>query len=118
VDAALARFRLVSQIDDAWHANMSDGLIEYDQADDDELLGYFRDWLATAETIAKRLECAAAEEIPDEAAREFHDCLVEARGVLTPDSEFFTGEALDRLVDAALEAHRRGETVEMHDISD
>jgi hypothetical protein len=111
---SLAMFRLVTQLDEAWYAEVARGSIAYMYADETEIAGYYQDWLVAAREIDAELTQFQGAGVSFEDAATFRRCLTEARGVLTPDSEFFGGQALAKLRDDAINWHRRGGSVEEH----
>lgn len=70
-----------------------------------------RAWLNAAEAILPHLE--DGDEVTDEQSSRFKACVLEARGILTPDDQFFTGDALAELRDQAIDEHRAGQTEPM-----
>jgi hypothetical protein len=115
---SLAMFRLVTQLDEAWNAEVARGNIAYLYADELEIAGYYQDWLVAAQEIDAELTQSQGAGVSFEDAATFRRCLTEVRGLLTTDPEFFGGQELAKLRDDAIDSHRRGESVEIQEFGD
>lgn len=79
----------------------------------DDLTGLIRSWLSASERFIDLVACLERQGRSVENWGKLYDDIREARGILTPDDEFFTGPALIALRDKALEDHRNGLTEPM-----
>lgn len=73
----------------------------------------YRLWLAPSAEVERRLEEFERSGFRVEFAAEYRSAGREVRGLLTPDDEFFRGEALADLRDDAIDAYRRGRTEDL-----
>ncbi len=114
----LERFQLVSKLDELWNADVASGKLAYNDGDEEEISGYYRDWLAAAEQVAVELKARQTSDLTFPQAEEFLICLQNARGVCTPDEVFFSGPAFEALEARAIAASLAGETVEFQELGD
>ncbi len=113
VEAAVERFLLITKLDELWNADVARGRLAYDEADEREITGLYRRWLAEAEAVATGCDLSALDPHDASRAAQLAIFMQDARGICTPDEEFFAGPALEDLADRAIAAHRAGETVEI-----
>ncbi len=118
LDAVLARFQLITRVDEMWNAGVARGSVEYDNYDEQEISGYYREWLVVAEAVALELEDYRTSGFTFPHSEEFLTCLVDARGICTSDEEFFAGSNLEAVRDRAIADHHAGESVEIQDSRD
>ena len=104
--------------DEEWNSAVARGTVEYAESDERNLFEEYRHWLHHADPLAATLKngLEAGFSFPQTAA--FQKCLEAARGVCTDDAEFFSGDELTELRDAAIESHRRGETDKLLETGD
>jgi hypothetical protein len=114
----IATFHLIAEIDKTWNADVARNLIPYSAADEAEIADYYRVWLSGAERIGQELDKYQKAGVPFEQADEFRKSLSLAKGALKTDAEFFGEEKLAAMRDEAIDAHRRGESVEMAEFGD
>jgi hypothetical protein len=113
LEDSVARFRLISQLDELWNAGVARGTLTFDPADEAEITDLYRAWLASASHLARQIESRATSGTPSSSAREFLASLEDARGICTPDAEFFSGAKQVHLEDRAITAYHAGETSEI-----
>ena len=108
-------FEAITRVDETWRARVLEGLAPYEPAVADQIKHAYRWWLESCEAVESQLAEFEKEFGPTENGGKFRQCLVEARGILTPDEEFFSGDALVKARDAAIDAYRKGETDDLYD---
>lgn len=113
ITAGNALFALVSEYDFQWHERVMSGVWPYSEASERPPEALYRLWLGAAERVLERAETRTREGHAIKGLEEYRDNVREARGVLTPDDDFFTSEELADLRDAAIEDHRAGLTEPM-----
>lgn len=116
--AVLERFRLIAKLDELLNAGWACGSISYDAEDERELSQYYRTWLETAEPVARELKKYRLAGFLMTGSNEFLVHLENARGICTPDEEFFAGENLEELRDAAVDAYQADKTIEIRSSRD
>lgn len=105
----------IDLIDTNWRTAMLGGQVEFDPAEEAEILGHYRTWLAPAADILARIEAMEAAGYKVQWADQFRRAHRDARAVFTADSEFFSSDALVELRDTAIDAHREGRTAGFHE---
>ncbi len=112
---SVERFEVIVKIDEFWRLDVALGDTPFDEADEQELNGWLRQWLTQAEVLVRTLDdhLRGGAEFPNE--RPFRLSLAEARGACTPDEMFFAGEGLWSLRDEAIMDFEAGKTVEVDD---
>jgi len=118
IDYEVSRYRLIRMVDELWNADVTAGKLEYAEADDREIAGYFRNWLDEAKEVADEFDVYKRAGYTFEREAEFRTCLENAVGLCTPDAEFFGGDAGVELKDQAVERYLAGDTVEMREFGD
>ncbi|HUY35984.1 MAG TPA: hypothetical protein VMV69_24815 [Pirellulales bacterium] len=106
-------FHSVTRLDENWRREVFKRPDLYDESYAPDVLGLYRRW----DRIARQVEASLLPWFQQEYGRvdhadEFLACAREVKGILTPDDEFFAGDALSKLEAAALDEHRKGLTVE------
>ncbi len=81
---------------------------EYDPDQEAEILSHYRAWMLGAGGVVMHLERLEAGGAMVKWADQFRRAYGDAKGVLTPDDQFFSGDALVRMRDDAIDAHRAG----------
>jgi hypothetical protein len=94
-----------------WRTAMSGGKVEYDESTDNLIRDGLRTWALDAARLVSVVDSLAGFEVATVPLETLRGRIVEVRDMLTPDDQFFEGEALDRLAGEALAADERGETV-------
>ncbi len=107
----LDAFETLNRIDAEVTASVFRG--ERDQADIGFVELVYRLWRVPAIEVERRLEDFERSGFRVEFADEDRAACREVDGLLTSDAGFFRGDALVELRDAAIEAHRRGETEDL-----
>lgn len=113
-EAASAANELLEQVlavDSHHRSRVHATLMEWDPKLDDHVTELVKGWLRLARAVLPAFSEA-------EGADTLRSNIREAEGILTPDDEFFVGEALRRRTDEALRAHRAGETEPLLDDED
>lgn len=105
----------IDMIDTNWRTAMLADQVEYDLAEEEEIRGRYRAWLAPAADILGRIEAMEAKGFAVKWADEFRRAHREAVSLTVPDAEFFSGEALVELRDAAIDSHRAGRGAGSHE---
>ncbi|MEW4568506.1 hypothetical protein AB1L88_11635 [Tautonia sp. JC769] len=98
----------IDMIDTNWRTAMLAGQVEYDPAEEAEIQGRYRSWLAPSADILNRIEGMEAKGYKVRWADEFRRAYRDAVSLFVPDAEFFSGDALVELRDAAIDAQRAG----------
>ena len=109
------RFHLISKIDEMWNSAVACGTLAHDPTDEREITELYRQWLNVAENVAAELADYRLAGIPFNRATEFSTCLENARGICTPDEQFFAGPNLEAMRDRAIDAYEAGETIAIQD---
>ncbi len=102
-------FQRINRIDEAWREGVLKKRLSYDAEFEGMIGNIYRDWLEMCERFVDSL-CKLQETYIIECADQFLGCIREAKGILKEDSDFFSGEELVDLRDAAIDGHQRGET--------
>lgn len=105
-------FDLLVRVDECWRKLVSDGKVSCDPNVPQILKKLLARWSEPCPEALRRLEVFERNGFEVAFAEEFRSRCREAQGILTPDSAFFVDDALVSLRDAALDQHRRGETIE------
>lgn len=107
----IAAFDSINRADE-WLREQVVAGAEYDAGEDAKIEALYQKWLAGSALLAAILSQLEQRFEEVRGAEEFRRCYREVQGILTPDEEFFIHDALVRARDEAIDAHRRGETVE------
>jgi hypothetical protein len=111
-------FESWSTLDARWHEAVFRGAMPYRADEERGIRDFYQLWLDRAIKIMKILTLLEGQGCRVGAADLFRANLDEARGILTPDAEFFDDDALTKRQEEAIEAHRGGETVEFQEMGD
>jgi hypothetical protein len=111
-------FTLISKLDTRWHSGVFSGVRAYDAQQERKIAGYYRRWSERADVTSEALTYLEGQGYHVSGAESFRANVEEARGILTPDAEFFDDAALAKRQDEAIEAHHGGETVEFEEMGD
>jgi len=114
----LDQISLLHKLDEMWNADVTFGRIAYEDSDEQEISGYYRNWLVAAEIVAAELAARQSSGCVPDSAAAFLAELEEVRGICTPDEVFFSGPKLEALEARAIAAYHAGETVEIQDLGD
>jgi hypothetical protein len=82
---------------------------------DSKIREVIREWLSISENVVSLIPRLRSPARDSDGSDVFLGNVERARGMLTPDDEFFVGDKLVELRDAAIEAARRGEVEPMFD---
>lgn len=104
-------FGRVSRADELWHLEMFSNLTPHDAESEEAIRGLYRAWLRNVQPLVEHLD-KHRYHLPIEGADDFLENVRAAEGVLEADAEFFSSEVLVKARDAAIDTHRRGETLE------
>lgn len=105
-------FDRITRLDEQQRAEVLRGAAPHDAATEKAIEELYRSWSASC---AGTLQASAGLEqrgFQVQGAEEFRLRFGEVRGILTPDHEFFSSKPLQDLRDAAIDEHRRGETIQ------
>ena len=109
----------IDAIDLAWRTKVYQKQLPHDVKMEEAIDFLYERWLNPCERMTRKLESFEEQGFLVSGADEFRQASCEVKGIRTPDNEFFAGnDALLRKQDEAVEAHRRGETVELKELSD
>ena len=110
-------FEAINRADEWLRSRVASGKAKYDAVETAKIEALYQQWMQASDVI---LEMLAEVEKQFEVcgAEEFRRCYREVQGILTPDEEFFAHDSLVKLRDEAIDSHRRGETVEIKELSD
>ncbi len=90
------------------------GKSEFDEATDSMVRDVLRQWGEVSLDVLQHVVGLENVYGDLEGAQVLRANVKQARSILTPDSEFFNSEQLVELRDAAIEAHRSGQTESLH----
>ena len=110
--AGIVIFDSLVEMDEKYRERVLSGKISHDPRTDKALMGAFAMWLRPCVNIKRALAAFENRFGTVEHAEEFRSRCREAEGMLVKDGEFFSGDALTELRDEAIDAHRRGETLD------
>ncbi len=108
----------LTRLDADWHSDVFRGAASYDASFEEKIFRLYQAWEKSGEKTLERIEEWEDLGCQVVGAEGFRAVLEEVRGMLTPDAEFFDTEALTARQDAAIDAHRRGETIEFEEMGD
>jgi hypothetical protein len=106
-------FDSLTKIDEDWRLRVLKHELEYDPVVADKILGLYKMFLADCTEIERMVSLLEQTFGNVVNAAEFRSRYREARGIVTPDEQFFVGDALVNLRDAAIEENRNGETFDV-----
>jgi hypothetical protein len=111
-------FERINRLDESWRNAVYTGHWSDDRGFEKVVEGLYRSWSKAGEVLLRWLEQLEGQGFCVEGAEQFRRCCREVRGILTPDDEFFSGDAQVNARDQAIDEHRRGETTELGQLSD
>ncbi len=97
-------------LDTKWRSEIYRGQRPHDAAFDQLLGKVVPEWVRAASDRLKAVEELERAGYAVDGANDLRRRIADAKGMTTPDDEFFNNDKLVALRDAALEEHRRGET--------
>ncbi len=109
-------FESITRWDESWRSNVLAGEEQHDPMVADEIKEAYQCWFRPCAEVEAQLETFEREFGPTKNGERFRQCHRECAGLLTPDEEFFSGDALLQARDEAIDTHRRGDTVEFRDL--
>ncbi len=104
----------IDMVDANWRLSVLSGGDTDDPDQEGEIRRYYREWFRGAGGVVMHLGRLEAGGASVRWSDQFRRAYSEARGVLTPDDQFFAGDAMVRLRDEAIDAHRAGRTEPHH----
>lgn len=113
IEKGLLIFRSILRLDEALRGSAFEGKIEFTEEMDAALHELIKLWTFPCASVLGRVMYFEGRGHHVDNAGEFRDACRQATSILTPDEQFFTGDRLEGLRDAALAEHRRGECAEM-----
>jgi hypothetical protein len=108
----------IDVIDMNWRTEVFGGKADHDAAEEQAIETMYREWSRLSSPVLSRIEQMEAEGYQVKWSDQFRRTHRDARGVVTPDTEFFAGDSLIEQRDAAIVAYREGRTVEFHELGD
>lgn len=108
----ISTYDLVVRLDERWRHAVFEKLEVHDPAVDREISDLFTRWKHAATIMERRIRDFETKQFDVDHAAALRKRLHEVTSLLTPDREFFTGQALVDLRDDAIDQHRRGQTIE------
>jgi hypothetical protein len=109
-------FDYISGYDVFWHTAVFRNELEYLPADEAQILGAYREWSENAKPLVDLLASLNPTGQLRSNLDQMRANLRKVESLLTDDSEFFEGEALDNLEEQAIAAVDRGETEEFSEM--
>ena len=106
-------FDSITKIDEDWRLRVLKHELEYDPAVANRILDVYKMLLEPCAEIERIIPLLEQRFGSVANAAEFRSRCREARGILTPDGQFFAGDALVSLCDAAIEENRKGEAFDV-----
>ncbi|MGC1719318.1 MAG: hypothetical protein WA746_10045 [Isosphaeraceae bacterium] len=103
-------FRWVSERDAIWHTRVLESKIEYNEAEREEWIEIYRNWLGASERLLLTIARLEGQGFEVRGADEFRRNCDEARGISADDDVISVDEALINLRDEAIDEHRRERT--------
>ena len=108
----IALFDAITQFDERHRARVLSGEIEFDPDHSELVREAYKWWLEPSGSIAAHIAKLRAQYGEVKNAEKFLSLCREAKGILTDDAAFFSGDALVALRDEAIDEHRAGKTSE------
>lgn len=113
----LSLYESINSLDDDWHLLVHEKQMEYSETFSDRISRLYKDWFAMSGYVLEiysQLETAYRDlGFDSKPVGRLQSAYRETKGMLTDDAEFFKGEKLVDLRDAAVDSNRRGDTCEM-----
>jgi hypothetical protein len=95
-----------------WRTSVFKGETEYDAAIEERIEANLKLWADATDLLLTNLDKLKSRGFCPPSLDTLRPLLREVRSMLTPDDQFFEGEALDELTEGAIEQYERGQTVE------
>lgn len=108
----------IDLIDNNWHNTVFRNSAEYGPAAEQAIENLYKGWFRAANQLLESIEELERSGYVVKWSDPFRQACRETEGLLTPDSEFFTGDSLAALRDEAIDAHKQGQTIEFHELGD
>jgi hypothetical protein len=105
-------FECITRVDERHREAAYANPDSYSEDFDREIRGLYEAWSKAIPDSLEQLAYLEKKGFLVEKADEYRRCCEEARGILTPDNEFFVGDKLVALRDAAINSHLVGDTIE------
>ena len=105
-------FEHINRVDEAWREDVLSKGEPYDADIESKIGDVYRSWFETCRHFLDALRDFQNRQYEVEHANKFMECLQEAEDILREDSDFFSGDGLADLRDAAIDEHQRGETLD------
>lgn len=102
-------FERLNREEENWRHSVLCGGHAYSAEEENAFVALYAKWKDLCENFLAPLAHFEGSGFVIECADQFRACIREAEGLLTPDAQFFDGDALARLRDEAIEDHRRDE---------
>ncbi len=113
LEFGISVFDSITKIDEDWRARVLRHELEYDAAIANRILDVYKTWLEPCAAIERIVPLLEQRFGTVANVAEFRSRCREARGIVTPDEQFFAGDALVSLCDTAIEENRNGETFDV-----
>jgi hypothetical protein len=118
VATGIFAFRQISRVDEHWHEKLFLEKVAHNSDFEHGIYDLYRKWAVVSDVVSREIAKLEAQGFSVDGAKEFRECIAEARGALLPDRHFFTGKKINDLRDEAIDKHQRGETAEMGSVTD
>ncbi len=102
-------FDRINREDEGWRQSVFSGKYSYSSEEENVFVGLYTNWLETCKNFLAQLSHFKERGYSVECAVRFYECIREAEGILTPDTDFYVSDTLVCLRDKAIDEHRRGE---------
>jgi hypothetical protein len=113
LEFGISIFDSITKIDEDWRLRVLKHEFDYDPAVSAKILAVYKMWLEPCDEIERALLFVEKEFGNVANAAEFRSRCREARGILTTDNQFFAGDSLVSLCDAAIIEKRNGEAFDV-----
>jgi hypothetical protein len=108
----------INRADEWLRSRVASGKAKYDAIQDARIDALYQQWMHGSDRVIALLDQFEKKGFEVRGAEQFRRSYREVQGILTPDEKFFAHHSLVKLRDEAVDAHRRGETVEIKELSD
>ncbi len=115
---AISLAEQIHRFDESWRLMLYKGLVTANERINEVIDGSYRRWLKPRDRLLQRLEQFEKEGFEVRGAAEFRSTCREVEGILTPDPDFFSDQALVQLRDEAIDAQHNGQTIDIRELSD
>lgn len=107
-------FGRILELDTDIQEGVLTGKTEFDEAVDGQVRDVLRQWNEVSVTVLQQVVGLVTTSGDEEGAQVLRANVKQAQSILTSDSEYFSSEQLVQLRDAAIEAHRSGQTESLY----